>query len=74
MEEEEQEFRKGESGDFLASSMQMTWFRMASQRKTKEQWWNVLLRCVEVSGGKSKVMMLNEEEGFKCEVCVDGMQ
>ena len=29
-------------------------------------------RGLKVNTGKSKVMMLGEEEGFECAVCVDG--
>ena len=39
--------------------------------------WDGLLRCVEgglkVNAGKSKVMIMNEEERLECEVHVDGV-
>ena len=38
--------RREESGDCLASCMQMTWFCVVSRRKTRGRWWDVLLRCV----------------------------
>ena len=38
--------RERESGDCLASCMQMTWFCVVSRRRTRGQWWDVLLRCV----------------------------
>ena len=31
-------------------------------------------RVLKVNAGKSKVMVLNEEEGLVCEVSVDGVQ
>ena len=31
-------------------------------------------RGLKVSAGKSKVMVLGEEEGLKCKVCVDGIR
>ena len=56
--------------------MQMTWFCMASQRRTSGRWLDSLLVCVKedkVNSGKSKVMVLNGEEGLECEVFVDGI-
>ena len=38
--------RRGESRDNLAFYMQMTWLCVLSQRRTRGQWWNGLLRCV----------------------------
>ena len=34
----------------------------------------VCRRCLKVNAAKSKVMVLNGEEGLKCEICVDRMQ
>ena len=39
--------RMGESGDYMASCIQMTWFCVVSQRRTGGQWWDGLLRCEE---------------------------
>ena len=30
-------------------------------------------RSLKVNAGKSKVMVLSEEEGMECEVCIDGV-
>ena len=53
--------RKGESGDYLASCMQMTWFYVVNQRGLK------------VIADKRKVMVMNEEEGLECEDHMDGI-
>ena len=65
-----------ESGEYPAACMQMTWFCVASQRKTWWQWWGVLLVCrrrgLKVNAGKSKVMVLCGEEELEYEVCMMG--
>ena len=38
--------RRRESRDCPAFCMSMIWFCVLSRRKTEEQWWDVLLRCV----------------------------
>ena len=43
--ESEDEEERG--GDYLAPCLQMTWFCVASRKKTYGQWWDVLLRYVE---------------------------
>ena len=54
------------------------WFCVASWRKIHWQWWDILLSCVEkkvkVNAGKSKVMILNGEEGLECELYMGRMQ
>ena len=69
--------RMGESWDCLGSCMQTTWFCVVSRRKTWGQWWEVWLVCrrrgLKANAGKSKVMMLNGEEGLECEIRVDRM-
>ena len=60
--------RRRESWDCLGPCMQTTWFCVVSRRKTCGQWWEVLLVCrrgLKANAGKSKVMMLNGEEGLK---------
>ena len=51
---------------------------MVSRRKTRGQWWEVLLVCrrrgMKANASKSKVMMLNGEEGLRCEIHVDKMK
>ena len=54
------------SGYNLASCMQMTWFCVVSWKK----FW---IRRLKVNADKSKVTVLNGEEGLKFEVSVDGM-
>ena len=69
--------KEGENGDYLASCMQITWFCVVSRRSTSERWWDGLLRCVgedKVNAGKSKVMVMNGEEGLEREVLVDGVR
>ena len=39
--------RRGESGNYLATCMQMTWFCVVSQRMTSGKWQDGLLKCVE---------------------------
>ena len=67
---------RGVNGDCLASCMQTTWFCMASQRKTCSGmfYWVCVRKQLKVKADKSKVMVLNGEEGLECEVSVDGMQ
>ena len=72
--------RRGESGDYLASCMQMTWFCVNSQ--SEENLRTMMGQLVDVcrrrgpkvNGGKSKVMVLNGEEGLESEVYVDGIR
>ena len=68
--------RRGESWDCLGSCMQTTLFCVVSRRKTRGQWWEVLLvcrRCLKANAGKSKGMMLNGEEGIEYEIRLDRM-
>ena len=51
--------RRGESGDYLR--VMVGWFVEVCRR-----------RGLKVNAGKSKVMVMNEGEGSKCEVHVDG--
>ena len=57
--------------------MQMTWFCVVSRKKTRGQWWNVLLRCegevLKDNAGKSKVMVFGGEGELEYEVFVDGI-
>ena len=55
--------RRGESEDCLASCMQMTWF-----------YGETVCRGVKFNAGMRKVMILNGEEGLKCEVHIDGIR
>ena len=60
----------GESGDSLVSCMQMTWF-CGDLRAMVGRLAEVCRRGLKVNAGKSKVMVLNGEEGLECEVHVD---
>ena len=51
----------GESEEYLRAMM--GWFGEACRR-----------RGLEVNAGKSKVMLLNREEGLECEVHVEGIR
>ena len=58
--------------------MQMTWFYVMSRRfdlrVTVGKFAEVCSRRgLKVNAGKSKVMILNREEGLECEVHVDGI-
>ena len=60
-------------GDCLASCMRMAWFRMANRRKNRGQLWDIFVevcrrRGLHFNADKSKVMVMNGEEGLECEV------
>ena len=57
----------GESGDCLAFYMQMTWVMVGRFGEMCRR------RGLKVNAGKSKVMVLNGEEGLEYEVHVDGV-
>ena len=60
--------RKGESGDYLASCMQMKWFCL-DLRVMVGQFAEVCRRIgLKVNAGKSKVMVLNREEELECHI------
>ena len=65
----------GESGDCLASSMQMTWFCGESEEDLRVMVGQFAEVCrrrgLKVNAAKSKVMVLNGEEGLEREVHVD---
>ena len=72
----------GESRDCLASCMQMTWNDLTVCGESEEEL-RMMVRIfadlcrrreLKVNAGKSKVMLLNLEEGLECEVHVDGLR
>ena len=64
-----------ESGDCLASCMQMTWFCDESEKDLGSMvgcFFEVFRRRgLKVNAGKSKLMVLCGEEELECEVCID---
>ena len=68
--------RRGESEDYLASCKQMTWLCMVKDlRAMVRQFVEVYKRSgLKVVAGKSKVKVMNVEEGFECEVHLDGVR
>ena len=65
----------GENGDCLASCMQMTWFCVESEEHLRAMVGRFAEECrkrgLKVNAGKSKVLVLNGEEGLVFEVHVD---
>ena len=60
----------GKSGDYLVSCMQITLFCGESEEDLRV----MVGRSVKVNTGKSKVILLNGEEGLECEVHVAGIR
>ena len=63
--------KERDSGDYLASSVQVTWFCVMRRRRTLGRRWFVEV-CrrtgLNVNVGKSKGMVLNGKEGLECDV------
>ena len=54
--------------------MQITWFYMASEEDLTmmvESFVGVCRRVLKVNADKSTMIVLGEEEGWECKICVD---
>ena len=66
--------RRGESGDYLAFYLVLCGELLEDMKVMVGCFFEVYRRGLKVNAGKSKVMVLNGEDGLECEVSVDGVQ